>query len=60
MNPNDANALHLLGQVLLRADETERALEVLERAALVAPESELVGATLERARKRSGGDAGSY
>ncbi len=52
-NPNDPNALFLLGVTRLRLNEPERATPLLERAAALLPGDARVRAGLERARRRS-------
>jgi len=58
-NPNQIDALYQLGLAWLRRGEPERALEVLEHAAAVAPQDQTVVASLERARQRVGDRSGT-
>jgi Tfp pilus assembly protein PilF len=53
LNPNQIDALYQLGTAWLRRGDPERAIEVLEHAARVAPTDVTVAATLERARQRA-------
>jgi Tfp pilus assembly protein PilF len=54
LNPNQIDALYQLGVAWLRRGDPQRALELLERAARVAPTDVTVAASLERARQRAG------
>jgi len=58
LNPNQIDALYQLGSAWLRRGDPERAIELLEHAARVAPTDVTVAATLERARKRVAAPAG--